>query len=573
MTTLAQNKTTLVRREIPLLKTHNVKTARKGLHKHSWSTTPGAFFRIFKEDPLSLEVTFPEENSSSRVMLHTNLLGGEDEWGELEFKNDGSGNFSLSVKPRRCGIFLFKIKHSPDNGKTWFWDGCPVSKVIVDPESARDIRMYTLIPSVSGHIGDWIAALDHIRDLGFNTVHLLPVTTMDYSESPYAAADLFSIDPSFLNPSDSREGLDQFEDFVRAAREKGIKLCVDLVLNHVGISSQIARNCPEWFVADINEPDGLLRAGCWHMNKWIKWEDLGIIQYDHPEPAMKQELWTYMKQYALFWANYAAYTGGMVRFDNLHSGNRDFMAELIRTLRTAYPDLIIHAEFFSDSNTLLKTSAKYELNLLLANPWEHPFAEMLREYMRYLHEISKNIRFLTPVTTHDTGAPAQLYGSPEAAVPRYFTLALFGTGQTGMVQGTEHGVLEKINFIGRKHSVSFPTPNRYNALIRKVNQLLDNYELFHEGGNITFVDKGHGAVIAAIREGRKNPAERFLLVSNLDTVNPYTIKLELPGILQGKKCCRLNEMIKGDTMALESDTLELEMEPCGIRAYQIGFQQ
>jgi len=572
MKTMTKNETVLIRREIPPLKFPNMHTVREGLHKHSWSTKPGAFFRIYKDEPLFLEVTFQEKNSSSKVILYTNLLGATDEWVEIEFRNNLSGNFSLSVTPPKCGIFLFKIKHSPDNGKTWYWDGCPVAKVIVDPEDTKDIRMYTFIPNVSGHIGDWIKALDHVCDLGFNTVHLLPVTTMDYSESPYAAADLFSIDPSFLNPSDSREGLDQFDDFVRAAREKGIKLCIDLVMNHIGISSQMARHCPEWLVADKNEPDGLSRAGCWHMNKWIKWEDLGRIQYDQPEPRMRQELWSYMKQYALFWANYAAYTGGMIRLDNLHASYRGFIEELIRTLRMTYPDLIIEAEFFSDSNTLLKATARCELNLLLANPWEHPFAEELREYLLYLHEISKNIRFLTPITTHDTGSPAQLYGSPEAAVARYFTLALLGTGQTGMVQGTEHGVLEKINFIGRKHSVSFPTPDRYNAVIRKVNQLLHNHALFHEGGNIHFVDQGHGALIAALREGRKNSKEKFLLVSNLDTVHPYKMKLPLSDILQEAESCWLHEMIKGDKIMPEGNALEIEVEPCGIRAYQINYK-
>jgi hypothetical protein len=568
--TMTRNATALIRRGIPPLKFHDMRIVEAGPLKHSWSTKRGAFFRIYRDEPLSLEVTFQEKNPAARVMLYTNLLGATDEWGEIEFKNHRSGKFSLSVRPPKCGIFLFKIKLSPDNGKTWYWDGYPVAKVIVDPEDTKDIRMYTLIPNVSGHMGDWIKTLDHVQDLGFNTLHLLPVTKMDFSKSPYAADDLFSIDPSFLDPSDAREGLDQFEDFVVVAREKGIKLCIDLVMNHIGISSQMAKHCPEWLVADKNEPDGLLRAGCWHMNKWIKWGDLGRIQYDHFEPLMRQELWTYMKQYALFWANYAAYTDGLIRLDNLHSSDPAFIGELIRTLRLAYPDLIIQAELFSDSNTLLKVAAKSELNLMLANPWEYPFAESLREYLLYLHEISSNIRFLTPITTHDTGSPAQLYGSPEAAVTRYFTLALLATGQTGMVQGAEHGILEKINFIGGNRTVFFPTPDRYNALIRKVNQLLDTCTLFHEAGNIRFVDQGHGALIVAIRQGLKHLQEKFLLVSNLDIANSHKITIPFSDIEQEKRSCWLQEVMHDDNIFVEGVGLDIEVEPCGIRAYRIN---
>jgi len=569
MATVSPKITTLTRKEIPPLKSLNMRIAREGQLKHSWPTTPGEFFRTFKNEPFELGVTFVEANPLSRANLYTNLLGTGEEWDEIEFRNISPGQFSLSVAPQKCGIFMFKIKHSPDNGKTWYWDRVPFTKIIVDPEDSKDIRMYTLIPNISGHIGDWINALDHICDLGFNTVHLLPITKMDFSESPYAAADLFSIDPSFLDMNNAKDDLDQFEDFVCIARKKQIRLCIDLVLNHIGISSEMARRCPEWIVADKNEPDGLLRAGCWHMNRWIKWGDLGTIHYDHPEPLMKKELWTYMKQYALFWANYAAYTGGMIRFDNLHSSDPHFIEELTHTLRMAYPDLIIQAEFFSDSNTLLKTASKCDLNLLLANPWEHPFAEDLREYLRYLHDISTKLRFLTPVSTHDTAPPAQLYGSPEAIGARYFTLALLTTGQTGMVQGAEHGVTEKINFIGRNRSVSFPTPNRYSAIIQKVNRLLQNHYLFHEGGNMRFVDQGHGAVIAVIREGRKNPDEKFLLMSNLDATNPHKIKVDISSIKQVNETCCLHELITDKTILPESDAFEIELESCGIRAYRI----
>jgi hypothetical protein len=274
-----------------------------------------------------------------------------------------------------------------------------------------------------------------------------------------------------------------------------------------------------------------------------------------------------MQQYALFWAHYAAHTGGMIRLDNLHSSHPAFIAELIQLLRRTYPDLIIQAEFFSDSNTLLKVASRCELNLLLANPWEHPFAEALREYLLYLHAISTKLHFLTPLATHDTSSPAELYGSPDAAVTRYFTLALFTTGQVGMVQGMEHGAQGKIDFLGRTRTVTFPAPNRYNALIRRINGLLQDHGLFHEGGNIRFVDQGHGALLAAVRQGIKGPEEKFLLVANLDTVQPHTLPLDLSGFVDG--ACLLHERIGGGTIGLEGARLDMEVEPCGMRAYLI----
>ncbi len=561
----------LKRLTIPDLKSLHIKIGREGQLKRSWPVAPGEFFRIYKDDPLCLTVEFLEKHNHPhpKVVLYTDLLCKTDNWSEIEFKQVKSGIFSISVKPKSCGIFQFKIKHSPDNGKTWFWDRVPFTKVIVDPAKTRDIRMYTLIPTASGTIKNWITALDHIKNLGFNMVHLLPVTSLDQSESPYAAFDLFSIDESYLDPADTRDGLEQFEDFVKVAHEKGLGLCMDLVLNHIGITSLMAGLAPEWITPDKNEPDGLMRTGCWHMNKWIKWGDLVKINYDVPEVSVRKALWDYMKQYALFFANYAAYTGGMIRLDNLHSSHHGFMTDLISALRKDYPDLVIQAEYFSDSNTLLKTASELELNLLLANPWEHPYAEDLRDYLKYLHDISTKLHFLNPLTTHDTGTPAQLYGSPYAAVPRYFAVTLMGTGETGIVQGTEHGALERINFIGRSRPSPMPMPDYFNDRLMKINLLHSQHQVFHEGGNIKFVDKNHGAVLAAVREEKDEKGERFLLISNMDTSHPHIIRIDCSDLLNQAERVILKEAFSDSIIAVQGDSIEIEVEECGIRAYWI----
>jgi len=542
---------------------------REGQLIRSWPVAPGEFFRLFLDEPLHLTAEFKQPSPDSRIVLHTNLHGNTEEWKEIEFSPLGQGRFAVSVMPSRCGIFLFKIKHSPDKGKTWFWDRTPFTKVVVDPAIARDIRLYTLIPSASGTITQWTESLGHIKELGFNMVHLLPITPMDSSRSPYAAKELFSVDAEFADPDVKLDPLTQFENFVKSAREKGIRLCVDLVLNHVGITSKMATLSPEWIVPDKNEENGLMRTGCWHMNSWIKWGDLAKINYDHPEENTRHDLWDYMKKYALFWAYYASYTGGMVRLDNLHSSHAGFISELIATLRTHYPELVIQAEYFSDSNTLVKTASENEINLFLADPWSYPFAESLREYLLYLHRISSKLRFLTPMTTHDTGAPTQLYGSPDSVVARYFTVALMSTGQTGLVQGAEHGVSEKIDFIGGPVEPRYPFPHRYDDAITKINRLLSRHPLFHEGDNLRFVDGNHGALIAAYREEKKVDGEKFLLIANFDTVSGHTLRISFESLRLSPASSAFQNCLGDGSATVDQEGLVLWVEPCGIRAYQV----
>ena len=74
----------------------------------------------------------------------------------------------------------------------------PDAWVLIDPPQVDGLRIYTLIPTVSGTVADWKVDVKRIREMGFNAVHLMPVTTMGVSQSPYAASDLFDIDHSYL---------------------------------------------------------------------------------------------------------------------------------------------------------------------------------------------------------------------------------------------------------------------------------------------------------------------------------------------------------------------------------------
>ncbi len=336
---------------------------------------------------------------------------------------------TCTIVPDRPGLFSFWARFSTDDGKTWIHDPIPDAWVIVDPPQVDHMRLYTLIPAVSGTISQWGEQLKQIKEMGFNTVHLLPLTTLDTSRSPYSAKDLFSVEPRYVTggASASADGLAELEQFVETARALEIRLCFDLVLNHVGVDSNIAKHAPEWIVPDQSSRDGLRRARYWCDKGWLPWDDLVLIDYEHPSQRIRHDIWAYFTEYALFWAHYADQTSGFVRFDNLHSSDKTFVDSLSNTLRQAYPDVAVIAEYFTDVATLLTTVPKWNLNLILATPWDSRFVPQLREYLKYIHSVSEHVRFFMPVTSHDSGSPAQEFGSTESTVPRYIAAALLGT--------------------------------------------------------------------------------------------------------------------------------------------------
>ena len=517
---------------------------------------------ISTEDPLPSEI---------QANIITAMNSSEDNvWEKIPFKRVDDRTLLCQIKPKHSGLHSFRAEFSLNNGATWFRDTVPDAWLLVDPPQVDGLRLYTLIPNVSGTIAEWKSDLKRIRDMGFNAVHILPITTQDTSESPYAARDLFDIDPGYLEKDSSLNGLAQLESFIEEARNLHIQLVFDLVLNHVGVKSKMSERAPDWIVPDQNQADGFQRARYWANDGWHYWNDLILINYEHPSDVIRNEIWSYMTEYALFWTKYANDTGGFVRFDNLHSSNPDFIEVLTKTLHSKYPDVGVLAEYFADETTLLHAGPKWGLNFNLATPWDYKFVPQLRTYLNYIHRVSKHIRYFMPVTSHDSGTPAQEFGSIMSTIPRYVAAALLGTGATGIIQGVEFGLEERINFIGRKSRMNFPAEPMFASFIRQVNTILSNYSAFRSGDNCIFVDNGHHAIIAAFRQNTGNQLFGFLVVCNFDIASEHNISIDLTQILKIDEPIPYCELLTGKTDIFPKPHLELQLAPCSAQVLMLS---
>ncbi|HUB27562.1 MAG TPA: alpha-amylase family glycosyl hydrolase [Tepidisphaeraceae bacterium] len=506
-----------------------------------------------------------------QVTLLTTLNTREgDEPIRLPFVEADEKTLTCRVTPEQAGLHWFRAEYSLDEGATWLPDAVPDAWVLVDPPQVDALRLYTLIPNISGTVADWKADLNRIGAMGFNAVHLLPVTSLDTSKSPYAARDLFDIDPGYLTEASRQDGLSQLEGFIEEARRLNIRLCFDLVLNHIGVGSTMARRAPDWIVPDQNQPDGLRRARYWFNDGWRNWDDLVLINYEHPSEAVRSEIWAYMTNYALFWAKYANDTGGLLRFDNLHSSDADFIQSLTAALHREYPEVGILAEYFTDENTMLRTGLKWGLNLNLATQWNYKFAPQLREYLKYIHRVSEHIRYYMPITSHDSGSPAQEFGSAESTIPRYAASALLGTGATGITQGVEFGEKQRVNFIGRQPKIAYPAEARFAKFIGRVNSILADNPAFRCGESIQFVDDGHPAVIAAFRRDGGAQAFGFLVACNFDTGSAQRIAVDLAPFLGAAGPFPCVELLSGQTNVFPHSQLELLLSPCAAQVLKFS---
>jgi len=307
----------------------------------------------------------------------------------------------------------------------------------------------------------------------------------------------------------------------------------------------------------------------WQGETWHKWDNLVLLDYDHPNEKTRKDLWDYMCGYGLFWAEFAARTKGMIRLDNLHSSHHGFMRHVLAEIRKAYPDITIFAELFTDTTKSSDLVWTYGLDLMLATPWEHHFVPQLRAYLGEVHRRDAQTPHMLPITSHDSGTPAEEFGSVESTVPRYAVSALMGCGATGLVQGVEYGLPRKIPLVGIKPPPDYNTGRDYTPLISKINEILVENYVFQTGGNITFIDDGHDAIIAAYRFDTSKKATEFVVLCNFDIFNKQEISIDLNRHMPETAVQSFTDILGGSILTPANGRLNVTMEPCSALVLKI----
>ncbi len=420
----------------------------------------------------------------------------------------------------------------------------------------NNLKIYTMIPNVSGHIGQWREILKSVKWMGFDAVHFLPLTETGGSRSPYALSYPFSLDTCLQDPGNRSNNPGQLEDLLK---EAGLSGCLDMVFNHVACDGYIARNFPQWIKRDR---DGAFQHAhyLWH-GEIKEWGDLVLLDYDYPDPLVRKELWDYMFRYADLWAGISAKTGGMIRLDNLHSSHPEFLKTTLDRLREKYGGIMSIGELFTWPDKKEAMVRYLGIDYLLATQWEHnnKFVPGLRRYLEHLHK-PKLAGFFFPISTHDSGTPAEEYGCVSATIPRYAVSALLSMGATGIVQRVEYGQPKKINFIGHRNLETNGQYADFRQFFRTINQL-GKKEVFYSRGNVRFVDNGHDAIIAGYRENG-NAEEKFLVIANFDIHHRQHISIrpQDEGIPFDPR-----HMPEGERYHGTHEKLDFTLPPCGVK--------
>lgn len=87
---------------------------------------------------------------------------------------------------------------------------------------------------IRGNFNNAVSRLDELKDLGINTLHVLPVNppgkknAFGTAGSLYAPQDFLKIDPALDDPDDPRNVKEEFKNFINECHKRGISVMLDL---------------------------------------------------------------------------------------------------------------------------------------------------------------------------------------------------------------------------------------------------------------------------------------------------------------------------------------------------------
>ena len=304
-------------------------------------------------------------------------------------------------------------------------------------------RIYNLFPLLAGPMDSWAAHLPRIARMRFDWVYINPFHCPGASGSLYAIGDFDALHPVVAGEDDAPWDR-RFSDFCAAAREHGLRVMVDLVINHAARDGRLVEAHPDWF---RRHPDGELASpGALDPSApqgMVTWNDLAAIDYDRPEHTEAQ---------LSFWADiagrYTACGASGFRCDAAYQVPAEFWRRLLAEVRRAAPATVFAAETLGcpPSQSEALGPAGFDLLFNSAKWWDFRAPWLLDQYERLRH-VAPSIAF---PESHDTPRLInELAGRDPAEVERRYAFqydwtALFSAGVM-MPMGYEYGFSQALD--------------------------------------------------------------------------------------------------------------------------------
>ena len=427
---------------------------------------------------------------------------------------------------------------------------------------SEGLRIYNLFPTLAGTIRAWTTHLPRIAAMGFNAVYVNPFHYPGFSGSLYAVKDYYRLNPRFrAGEADDDDTL--LHGFTEAARGCGLRVIMDLVVNHTSRDSDLVASHPHWFSRDargnVISPHATDPAD---PSQKTVWGDLAELDY---RPPQQRQILAYFQQLV---RHYMALGFGGFRCDAAYKVPAEVWRSLIDDAKRVSPDVLFCAENLGAPKeaVLALAGAGFDYLFNSVKWWDFESPWLLDQYEDFRH-IAPSIGFPESHDTDRLVSELLAAGIPESEIePRYRQAYAFAAAySTGvmMPMGFEYGWSRRLDVVSTRDDE--PEPKRFDlsGFIAEVNAMKRGISALNEEGPQRLLTNRNDRVMVLERRSESGNERAFILV-NTNAREPREVASEAlsSDFAFGDEGLSLTDVSPGQTAVFGS---RFAVEPLGVR--------
>jgi glycosidase len=385
------------------------------------------------------------------------------------------------------------------------------------PGWLRSAVLYEIFPRDFSPTGDFngiTARLDELKDLGVDTLWLMPIHPLGQKlkkgtvGSPYCVRDFYAFNPDYGTTND-------FKHLIAQAHQRGMKVVMDIVAGHTSWDSVMMAQ-PEFYTKDAN--------GKMHP-PYPDWTDVAELNYAN------QDLRRYMIDMMKYWVRDFAVDG--FRCDTAFTVPFDFWEAAAAELDAINPEAAIITD--SGAKPLMLSKAfdldyggnLFEtLNQVMSG--EQPASLLQDSWQHTQEQFSKDDLHLRFTDHHNMPRATARYGLAGALAAQTLMLTLDGVPlfYNGMEVGDATESADPALF--EKMPVFWQPGGRppLREIYRDLIKLRKQHDAFINNDVTWLTNSAPGEVISFLRQGSK---DEYLILINLSN-RKVTASVELPEV-------------------------------------------
>lgn len=298
--------------------------------------------------------------------------------------------------------------------------------------------IYNLFPLLAGPIRDWRPHLERAAGMGFNWVFLNPLSCPGSSGSLYSVKDFYALNPAVTGPDCDRDIREVLGPMLESAHGLGLRVMLDLVVNHTAVDSPLVEQHPDWYARDGKGQ--ILNPWAIDNGRKVVWEDLADIDNaNSPDREALRQWWWELVRFHLE----LGFDG--FRCDAAYKVPTGLWERLIGKSRKEFPGTVFFAESLgcSEQQTVELAGAGFDYIFNSSKWWDFQADWALEQYEQS-RGLAPSVSF---PESHDTERLyTELKGDTRAFRQRAAFSALFSTGFMIPI-GFEYAFAKKLHVV------------------------------------------------------------------------------------------------------------------------------